>query len=77
MGRYKNMLTAEKFNRKIDECIEYQKLTILKDSLKWFNGRVGDMDVTILEKHVYDKLKEIPKESLDFDKEVHGDRTNL
>ena len=62
MDRYKNIPTAEEFNRKMDECVEYQKLNKLKEHLQWFRGKVGDIDITNLEKHIDKRIEEIPKE---------------
>ena len=32
MGRYKNVPTAEEFNRKMHECVKYKKLIDQKES---------------------------------------------
>ena len=76
MGRYKNMPTAQEFNKKMGECVEYKKLNKLKEYLQWFRGKVGDMDITDLENHIDERIKEIPEESIHFNREVHGDFTN-
>ena len=75
MDRYKNIPTAEEFNRKMDECVEYQKLNKLKEHLQWFRGKVFYIDITDLEKHIYKRIEEIPEESINFNHEVHGDRS--
>tara|TARA_B100000287_G_scaffold380151_1_gene383680 strand:+ start:1276 stop:1527 length:252 start_codon:yes stop_codon:yes gene_type:complete len=78
-SRYRNMPTAEEFNRKMHECIEYKKLKKLKEHLNetinWFGDKLGK-DVKILHDRVCNRIKEIPKESIEFDREVHGDKTN-
>ena len=79
MGRYKNMPTPQEFNRKMHECVEHKKLTKLKEhineTINWFGNSLGN-DVKRLYDRVCNRMKEIPKESIDFDHEVHGDRTN-
>ena len=69
--------SADEFNRKMHECIEYKKLVKLKDDLKWFNGKVAGMDVTKLLDSIKKRIGEIPKESRDFDSEVHGQTSKL
>ena len=64
--------TTKEFNRKMHECVEYKKLNKLKEQLNWFNGKVGNIDITKLEKYIDDRIKEIPKESINFNREVHG-----
>ena len=76
MKRYKNIPTSEEFNRKVHECVEYKKLLKLKEELKWFKGKVGNMDITKLNKVIDKRIDEIPEESINFDEEVHGERTN-
>ena len=58
------------------ECVEYEKLNNLKQNLKWFNGKVGDMDITELINVINKRIEEIPEESINFDIEVHGQTTN-
>ena len=74
---HKNIPTAEEFNRKMGECVEYEKLNKLKEHLKWFRGKVGAIDLTDLEKHIDKRIEEIPEESINFDGEVYGETTNL
>ena len=69
--------SADEFNRKMHECIEYKKLVKLKDDLKWFNGKVAGMDVTKLINNIDKRIGEIPKESRNFDTEVHGQTSKL
>ena len=69
--------SADEFNKKMHECIEYKKLVKLKDDLKWFNGKVAGMNVTELINVIDKRIGEIPKESRNFDTEVHGQTTNL
>ena len=77
MSRYKNMPTVEEFNRKMHECIEFQKLNKLKEHLEWFRGEVAGIDINKLSNAIDKRIEEIPDESIGFDKEVHGDRTNV
>ena len=72
----KSIPTPEEFNRKMHECVEYEKLNNLKQNLKWFNGKVGDMDITELINVINKRIEEIPEESINFDIEVHGQTTN-
>ena len=67
----------DEFNRKMHECIEYKKLVKLKDDLKWFRGKVAGKDVTQLLDSINKRIGEIPKESRDFDSEVHGQTSKL
>ena len=64
--------TAEEFNKKMHECIEYQKLNKLKEHLKWFKGNVAGMDINKLNSIIDKRIDDIPKESINFDIEVHG-----
>ena len=77
--RYKNMPTAEEFNRKMHECVEYQKLDKLKEHLRetmsWFGDILGKESKILYDK-VCKRMKEIPKESINFNNEVHGGTTN-
>ena len=72
MDRYKNIPPADEFNKKMHQCVEYKKLKKLKEQLNWFNGKIGNMDITKLEKHIDDRIQKIPKESINFNGEVHG-----
>ena len=72
----KSIPKPEEFNRKMHECVEYEKLNNLKQNLKWFNGKVGDMDITELINVINKRIEEIPEESINFDIEVHGQTTN-
>ena len=64
--------TADEFNKKMHECIEYKKLIKLKDDLEWFKGKVAGQDVTELINVIDKRIGEIPKESRSFDSVVHG-----
>ena len=64
--------TADEFNKKMHECIEYKKLIKLKDDLEWFKGKVAGQDVTELINVINKRIGEIPIESRSFDTEVHG-----
>ena len=68
--------TAEEFNRKMSECIEYKKLHKLQEHLKWFNGEIDGMSITRLQNKIKSRMEEIPEESIGFDTEVHGQTTN-
>ena len=72
-----NIPTAEEFNRKIGESVEYKKLVDLKEYLKWFNGKIIEYDLTELEKVIDNRIKTIPKESINFINEVYGETTNI
>ena len=72
----KSIPTPEEFNRKMHECVEYEKLNNVKQNLKWFNGKVGDMDITELINVINKRIEEIPEESINFDIEVNGQTTN-
>ena len=50
---------------------------MLKDDLKWFKGKVAGKDITELLDNINKRIGEIPKESRNFDTEVHGQTTNL
>ena len=69
--------SADEFNKKMSECIEYKKLIKLKDDLKWFKGKVAGKDITELLDNINKRIGEIPKESRDFDSEVHGQTSKL
>tara|TARA_R100001443_G_C3342032_1_gene174718 strand:+ start:1124 stop:1354 length:231 start_codon:yes stop_codon:yes gene_type:complete len=69
--------SAEEFNRKMHECVEYQKLKKLKEHLKWFKGKVAGMNIDKLNKVIDKRINDIPKESIGFDTEVHGQTTNI
>ena len=71
-----NMPTVEEFNRKMSESVEYKKLVYLKEYLNWFRGKIIDYDLTELEKVIDKRIKDIPKESINFTNEVHGEVTN-
>tara|TARA_Y100000310_G_C20319557_1_gene640080 strand:- start:256 stop:486 length:231 start_codon:yes stop_codon:yes gene_type:complete len=71
-----NVPTSEEFNRKMSECVEYKKLTELKKQLDWFDPDVCGISIIPLYNKILQRLKEIPKESRDFDHEVHGEVTN-
>ena len=64
--------SADEFNKKMHECIEYKKLIKLKDDLEWFKGKVAGQDVTELINVIDKRIGEIPKESRSFDSVVHG-----
>ena len=68
--------SADEFNKKMHDCIEYKKLIKLKDDLKWFRGKVAGMDVTELIYVIDKRIGEIPVESRSFDSEVHGQTSN-
>ena len=68
--------TAEEFNKKMSECIEYKKLNQLQEHLKWFNGQVAGISITRLQNKIKSRMEEIPEESIGFDTEVHGQTTN-
>ena len=72
-----NMITAEEFNRKMSESVEYKKLVDLKEYLNRFGSKIVDYDLTELEKVIDNRIKAIPKESINFTNEVHGETTNL
>tara|TARA_Y100000310_G_scaffold161865_1_gene161809 strand:+ start:196 stop:435 length:240 start_codon:yes stop_codon:yes gene_type:complete len=71
-----NIPTVEEFNRKLGECVEYKKLSILKETLSWFGGKIGDLDIIELCNVIDNRIKNIPEESINFDHEVHGEVTN-
>ena len=79
MSRYGDMPTVEEFNRKMGECVEYKKLVELKEHLNetmnWFGDKLGK-DVKRLYERVCNRMEEIPKESIKFHHEVHGEKTN-
>ena len=68
----KNIPTPEEFNKRMSECIEYKKLVKLKEHLKWFGNEVCSIDITKLNKMIDNRVKEIPKKSINFDTQVHG-----
>ena len=69
--------TAEEFNRKMHECVEYQKLKKLKEHLKWFKGKVASFNVDKLNDVIDKRINDIPTESINFHTEVHGKTTNI
>ena len=69
--------TAEEFNRKMSECIEYKKLIKLQDYLKWFGDDIDGLSIISLKHKIQQRIKDIPKESQTFDTQVHGQTTNL
>ena len=71
-----NIPTVEEFNRKMGECVEYKKLLILKENLSWFGDKIDDVDIIGLCNLIYNRIKNIPEESVNFDHEVHGEVTN-
>ena len=71
-----NIPTVEEFNRKMGESVEYEKLVKLKKYLNWFRGKIIDFDLTELETVIDNRIKDIPKTSINFIYEVHGERTN-
>ena len=71
-----NVPTAEEFNKKMSECVEYKKLLILKENLSWFGDKIGDVDIVKLYNVIDDRIKNMPKKSINFDHEVHGEVTN-
>ena len=74
------MPTVEEFNRKMHECVEYKKLSKLKEHLKetinWFGNTIDGVEVGKLYGAVCSRMKKIPEESINFDTEVHGELTN-
>ena len=48
---------------------------VISVDTNWFGDKLGK-DVKILHDRVCNRIKEIPKESIEFDREVHGDKTN-
>ena len=40
MTKYKNVPTADEFNRKMSECVEYKKLIKLKEDIKFFGKKM-------------------------------------
>ena len=72
-------ITAEEFNRKMHECVKYQKLDKLKEHLRetmsWFGVELGK-EIKILYDRVCKRMEEIPEESINFHTEVHGETTN-
>ena len=71
-----NVPTAEEFNKKMSECVEYKKLLILKENLSWFGDKIDDVDIIGLCNVIDNRIKNIPEESVNFDHEVHGEVTN-
>ena len=73
------MLRVEEFNRKMHECVEYQKLDKLKEHLRetmsWFGDGLG-RETKILYDRVCQRMEEIPEESINFHYEIHGETTN-
>ena len=72
MGKYKNIPTAEEFNRKMYECVEYRKLIDLQEHLKWLKDDIDGLSIIPLKHKIKQRIKEIPEESINFDGEVHG-----
>ena len=72
MGKYKNIPTAEEFNRKMYECVEYRKLIDLQEHLKWFKDDIDGLSIIPLKHKIKQRIKEIPEEYINFDGEVHG-----
>jgi chemotaxis regulatin CheY-phosphate phosphatase CheZ len=68
--------TAEEFNRMMNECVEYKKLIKLKEDLKWFKNKIGNMNIKKLLKVIDKRIDEIPNESKSFNTQVHG-QTNI
>ena len=77
MERYKNVPTAEEFNRKMSECVEYQKLIKLQEHLKWFKDDIDGLSIIPLKHKIKQRINEIPEESINFDGEVYGQTTNI
>ena len=71
MERYNNIPTAEEFNRKMHECIEYKKLIDLQEHLKWFKDDIGGLSIIPLKHKIKQRINEIPEESINFDTVVH------
>jgi len=69
--------TAEEFNRKMSECIEYKKLIKLQDQLKWFGDDIDGLSIISLKHKIQQRIKDIPEESKNFDTQVHGQTTNI
>ena len=73
-------ITVEEFNRKMHECVEYDKLNKLKEHLKetinWFGNDINGAEIGKLYGAVCARMKEIPEESINFHNEVHGETTN-
>ena len=53
--------TAEEFNKVMHEHVEYEKLLKLQKQLKWFRGKIGNIDITELETYIKDKLTNVPE----------------
>ena len=68
--------TAEEFNRKMHECVEYKKLIKLQEHLEWFKDDIDGLSIIPLKHKIKQRINEIPKESIGFDREVHGQTTN-
>jgi hypothetical protein len=69
--------TAEEFNRKMSECVEYKKLIKLQDQLEWFGDDIGGLSIISLKHKIQQQIKDIPEESRIFDTQVHGQTTNI
>ena len=67
--------TAEEFNQKMHECIEYQKLDKLQKHLKWFKGEVAGVNINKLNNAIEKRIDEIPEVSRIFDSLTHGQTT--
>tara|TARA_R100000008_G_scaffold6582_1_gene3684 strand:- start:13 stop:252 length:240 start_codon:yes stop_codon:yes gene_type:complete len=74
--RYDNIPTAEEFNRKMNECVEYKKLIKLQEHLKWFGDEIDGLSIITLKHKIKQRINEIPEESIEFHREVHGSTTN-
>tara|TARA_R100000008_G_C3439791_1_gene93799 strand:+ start:23 stop:274 length:252 start_codon:yes stop_codon:yes gene_type:complete len=72
--------TAKEFNRKMHECVKYQKLVKLEkhlsETIDWFSHQELGKGMFELYDRVLLLIKEIPKESRNFDIEVHGQTLN-
>ena len=55
----KNIPTAEEFNRKMHECIEYKKLIKLRKDLKWFKEEFYGMNREELLRVINKRINEI------------------
>ena len=69
--------TAEEFNKLMHEHVEYEKLLKLQKQLKWFNGKVGNIDITDLETYINNKLTDVPEAVKIFGSLPHGQTTKI
>ena len=69
--------SADEFNKKMSECVEYKKLIKLQEDLKWFGDDIDGLSIISLKHKIQQRIKDIPKESRSFDTVVHGQTTNL